>query len=302
MKNTLLLSLLIYLCSFLNLEAQIFTHAESYEGIAQTSNLVVDPIGNTIFSGTFINTDTLEIGSFQLASEGDYDIFIAKRNPLGSILWAKSFGGPKRDFCYGLATDALGNVYISGNVNDTANILGVPVVSNFPGVSSAKNIGYVIKLDPLGSLVWLKTFQPIFSGNTSNYVNAWALTVGPNGDIYLNGDVKGEVQLGNSNINTNGILHSFLAKMSSSDGTYKWVQSFQSDRNPKNIATGNDGYIYCLYSFTNSIQAGGIIQNANTPGPGNGERLLVKWDTLGNFTMVQASLYCFNPSEHNIQF
>ncbi|HEY6171407.1 MAG TPA: T9SS type A sorting domain-containing protein [Candidatus Kapabacteria bacterium] len=82
--------------------------------------MAIDKDGNTLITGSFmdnINLDPLQKAT-PLTSSGGNDIFIAKYNNQGILLWAVSFGGDDDDDGKAIALDASGNVYITGYVGD----------------------------------------------------------------------------------------------------------------------------------------------------------------------------------------
>ena len=62
----------------------------------------------------------LQFGSVNLTSAGESDAFLIKLSAAGSLVWAVSVGGPKQDIGTAVATDALGNSYVTGTFIDTA--------------------------------------------------------------------------------------------------------------------------------------------------------------------------------------
>ena len=49
-----------------------------------------------------------------------YDIFVAKYNGNGTLVWAKQAGSTSTDQGFGIAVDGLGNSYVTGSFSDTA--------------------------------------------------------------------------------------------------------------------------------------------------------------------------------------
>lgn len=64
-------------------------------------SVTVDPDGNIYISGSF--TNVLTLGPLTLASNGEHDVFVAKYDPSGNVLWAKSGGGYREDFGHAVA-------------------------------------------------------------------------------------------------------------------------------------------------------------------------------------------------------
>lgn len=72
-----------------------------------------DANGNSYVTGFFRGGATF--GSFTLFSANDPEIFIAKYDAAGTVLWAKSAGGSDVDNSNGVGIDASGNCYVAGN-------------------------------------------------------------------------------------------------------------------------------------------------------------------------------------------
>lgn len=80
-------------------------------------DLIVDDAGNSYVSGFF--RDTMTIGGITLESAGLTDVFLAKFDPAGQVLWAKRFGWNANEFAHGLAFDLQGNVLMVGEYQDS---------------------------------------------------------------------------------------------------------------------------------------------------------------------------------------
>nr|WP_276598823.1 SBBP repeat-containing protein [Nannocystis sp. SCPEA4] len=74
---------------------------------------------------------------------GDLDAFVGKFSPAGAHLWSLRFGDGSGQYVQGLATDAAGNVYITG---------GGPLSSDGSGDV------FLVKLAPSGTHVWSQRF------------------------------------------------------------------------------------------------------------------------------------------------
>ncbi len=82
------------------------------------NGITVDLSGNVIITGQF--KDTATFGSFTLISmNGSIDVFTAKLDVNGTFLWAKKGSGPYVDRGLDVASDASGNVYVTGQFSDT---------------------------------------------------------------------------------------------------------------------------------------------------------------------------------------
>ena len=97
-------------------------------------------------------------GTFNLTASNVYnDIFISKLDASGNFVWAKSIGGSNEDRGYSIATDASGNVYISGQFSGTVDF--DPGAGIFELTSELSSDTFILKLDASGNFVWAKTMN-----------------------------------------------------------------------------------------------------------------------------------------------
>lgn len=93
-----------------------------------------DAEGNVCITGAFSGS-VLTFGGDTLINDGSLgNIFVAKYNTLGQVLWAKKAGGAKMDIGYGVAQDGNGNAYVTGTFNSTASVFDETTLSK-PGPS-----------------------------------------------------------------------------------------------------------------------------------------------------------------------
>ena len=127
----------------------------------QLFDMKVDNAGNVYTCGRvqisgFIN-DTSAYTTY-----GGYDIFIAKYNCHGDLLWYQTAGSASwGDEARSLLLDSIGNIFVTGRV--------ISVISssrcNFMGTLLGDVFDmFICKLDPNGNLIWLKT-----GGNALNH-------------------------------------------------------------------------------------------------------------------------------------
>jgi hypothetical protein len=108
----------------------------------------IDGSGNSYVTGWFTggaSFDTVNVNSIS----GSEDIFIAKYNPSGTILWVKPFGGAGNDEGWAVNVDVNGNIYASGSIEGTATFQNDTINS-----AGNKDI-FIVRLDPSGSLQWV---------------------------------------------------------------------------------------------------------------------------------------------------
>ena len=119
-KNCVLLfaSFLIFLSPF-TLFAQPGTWAISGGGpfAVVPTGIEVDAIGNTYICGNF--QDNIQIGNTTLTSGGYTDMYVAKYDTSGNVVWATKYGWERAEMAYDLSLDPFGNIYLAFQFRDS---------------------------------------------------------------------------------------------------------------------------------------------------------------------------------------
>jgi hypothetical protein len=95
-------------------------------GIDRGYAVATDAAGNSYVTGHF-NSSEISLGELRAASVGDYDIFVAKYAPDGTLVWLKTGGGPGYDFGHGVAVTSTGAVVFTGALVGEGTWDGRPV-------------------------------------------------------------------------------------------------------------------------------------------------------------------------------
>src|SRR4051812_3508112 len=123
MKKSLLSATFLVLTILVS--AQNFQSALSHGGTFNDvmAGISTDANGNSYITGAFYSP-TLKFGTTTLTRSGTStsfaDLFIAKYDPSGNVLWAKSIGGTGEEQGTGISLDANGNCYVSGFFNSAS--------------------------------------------------------------------------------------------------------------------------------------------------------------------------------------
>jgi hypothetical protein len=125
-------------------------------------SIAVDANENCYVAGYF--RGTTNFGGSNLTSAGNEDIFLAKYSSSGNLIWVKSAGSNNdNDNARSVATDALGNAYITGFFARTASFGDKTLTSNDinPDV-------FVAKYNSDGNIMWVRQAggTEIDSGNS----------------------------------------------------------------------------------------------------------------------------------------
>ncbi|MDA0972828.1 MAG: hypothetical protein O2867_03740, partial [Bacteroidetes bacterium] len=93
-------------------------------------------------------------------SGGASDGFVAKYDDTGNLLWATYIGTDKEDACGDVVVDEMGNIYITGYVEDFS-ILEEPDLTGDGSGFGNMNDAFVCKLSPTGVIQWFEIFGGI---------------------------------------------------------------------------------------------------------------------------------------------
>ena len=135
---------------------------------------------NEVFISGYFISQALFFGNHQISANGGKDIFLAKLNTSGEVLWATSAGGNNDDISEELATDTNGNVFITGDFQSNTLSFGSTSISRSVGCSDI----YLAKYDPSGELQWVN--KSSFDYSTS-YAEGDVLAIDSQNNIIIGG-------------------------------------------------------------------------------------------------------------------
>ncbi|CAN0451331.1 unnamed protein product, partial [Laminaria digitata] len=259
-------------------------------GIGGTSNdsgedIAVDAMGNTYITGLFFGTADFDIdpnSTFNLTSAGQDDIYVAKYDPAGALIWAQRIGGSDSDFGHGIAVDLSGNVLVTGDFHDTVDFDPGAGVTNLTS-QGLKDI-FVLKLDANGDFLWAFGIGGIEDDAGHD------IDVDPSGNVYITGgyDETADFDPGPGVVQytSAGDLDIYLAKYDP-NGNLIWAQSSEGgdDSNQR-------GWALSVDDAGNSHVAGWFKHNPDVdmgpgefllPNNGKSDAWLGKYDTNGAF-------------------
>ncbi|MFH1005081.1 MAG: hypothetical protein V1781_06265, partial [Bacteroidota bacterium] len=178
-------SLLTFLCSLLPFlsSAQSYLWAKSAGGSSDDIALSVstDANGNILVAGYF-DSPTIIFGSTTLTNAGDYDMFLAKYDASGNVLWAKSAGGSDWDRASSVSTDANGNILVAGSFQSPTIIFGSTTLTKAGSDNYADM--FLAKYDASGNVLWAKS-----AGGSSDDI-ALSVSTDANGNILVAGNFR----------------------------------------------------------------------------------------------------------------
>ncbi len=109
--------------------------------------IAVDGSGNIFVTGYFMGEGMFGTTNVSVGSTS-WDIFVAKYDSAGGLLWVRQAGGTMSDCGKSIAVDQEGNVYVSGFFSRSATFGPFTVTSPDPGTM------FVAKYDRNGNVLW----------------------------------------------------------------------------------------------------------------------------------------------------
>lgn len=83
-------------------------------------SIALGPNNEILLAGRTSSTDFNNVNAVQDTNRGNLDAFVSKFNAQGSaLLYSTYLGGTQDDFAFGLATDNVGNAYVTGDTRST---------------------------------------------------------------------------------------------------------------------------------------------------------------------------------------
>ncbi len=225
-----------------------------------------DPTSTNVYvGGTFKGNLSAKYGSAFTTSSGNYDAFLAKYDASGNVIWAFKIAGSGGDEeVRGVAVDPSGDVYVTGNFNNTVDF--DPSLSSFNLTTAGGTDGFLAKYSSTGNFLWAVKF-----GGSSNE-NSYKMAADANG-IYITGSYESipttfysySSPVTKTTFFTDSQMNMFGAKYNS-NGIVQWVISGGSnldDYGIKVIADAASVYFFGIYyhdmSFKNATGVSGAV-------------------------------------------
>jgi hypothetical protein len=240
-------------------------------GGSKGNGISVDAAGNCFVTGDY--EGSLTSNNLSLTSSGQKDIFLAKYNTSGQFVWARSAGGSGNDIGNGVATDAAGNAYITGQVEGAATFGSI-------NINAVGEDGFLFKYSPSGQeLLGTSWGGPTTTDNEAGE----AISIDAAGNVYVTGSCFQNISLGSippPPAKTG--LAAYVVKHNA-NGQAIWAKLLGGDNGSSGYAEGYDisvneaGNTYSTGRFNGTVAAGDFsLVNA-----GMNQELFV-WSLDGN--------------------
>lgn len=234
-------------------------------------SIAADTAGNTYVAGSF--QGTADFGPFTLTSKGSTDMFAAKLDKTGKVLWAIGAGGIYADYGYGIDVDSKGNVYVTGSFQDTASF-GTATFT-----TKGSNDIFLAKLDSNGT--WSSVQQ--FGGTSSDI--AYDLKVDNKDAPHIAGIFANSIEIGSTTLSSNGSDDIFVAKWNAS-GQSMWAKNAGGSGNDRvtrlAVDASNNAYVVGYFNDTTTIGTTTLKTN------GSNDFFVAKFNNQGTIQWAQS--------------
>ena len=212
-------NLFFFILLILTLKISIYAQ-DDYLG----NKIVSDNLGNTYVAGNF-SRSTLTFGDFILNNCGGSDIFLAKYNSNGKVVWAKNIGGSDDEKIISMHVDYNGNISVSASSFSKVINIDNELLNN-----KSTGIVFNTELNTIGKVSSAKIEKSV-ANNFSKFRNSLykvseendttLVLISPQSDDNWRVGTKGIVKWNSQNIN------SLLIELSTDNG-YSWKKIYKS--------------------------------------------------------------------------
>ena len=256
MKTTVLL-LIIFWAFSCSIKAQLpnFAWVKSMgaSGTDWAYSITSDAAGNIYTAGSFEGSVDFDpgIGTFNLISNGESDIFIQKLDAGGNFIWAKKVGGMGNDEAFVITTDMIGNIYTVGYFETAVDF--DPGTGTVNLISNGESDIFIQKLDTSGDFIWAKSI------GAEGAEFALSVTIDVEGNVITAGQFYHTVDFDPGpdifNLSSNGGRDIYILKMDA-NGDFSWAMSMGSTWNDAaySITTDTLGNIYTTGYFEGALE------------------------------------------------
>ena len=236
------------------------------------ASCITDAINSVYLAGRSNSPANIAFNGHQNTNAGGFDAFLAKFSDSGTRLWATYYGGTASENGSGVAVDAAGHVYLTGN---TMSSDGIATPGSHQSALAGGLDGMLVKFDGDGARLW----GTYFGGANADYCTACA--VDASGAVYISGHTESPTNIAENGHQNElaGQYDAFLARFDGA-GTREWSTYYGGTLNEEEnafCATDPQGHVY-LSSFTNSTSGIATGGHQNSFGGGVYDAFLVKFE------------------------
>lgn len=175
-------------------------HGSTFGGTSVAAAVAVGPSGEIVVAGSY--QADLQLDACTLPGVvGNTDAFVAAFTPQGDCTFARAFSGESDQDAAGVAVGADGSIYVTGSFKGSTDF------GDGNAVGPNGRDGYVVKLDALGTFVWVTILGG--SGDVFPHDLAWSTA----GRVVAGGAFSGALDWGTGPTTSAGDLDAFLVEL-----------------------------------------------------------------------------------------
>ncbi len=240
-----------------------------------------DASGNVFVTGSFLSP-SISFGSttlFNADPTGNTDdIFIAKYDLNGNVLWAKRVGGTNIDDGYGISADANGNAIVTGRFLSPSIIFGVDTLVNVNPSINNTDI-FIAKYDTNGNVLWAK------SAGGMGIDNGYSVSADAAGNVFATGSFTStSIAFGTDTLTNQGWGYCIFLTKYDANGNVIWVQRAGTDDDAAlSVSADTSGNAFITGYFYSATITFGSTTLINRDSLGNSnDAFIAKYDANGN--------------------
>jgi hypothetical protein len=262
--------------------AQTYSWAYSTGGSgwedARSAHLGAD--NGMVVTGMFSNT--VQFGATTLTSAAYQDVFVAKYDQLGNVLWAKAISGAtEQDWGYKITTNNTNDVFITGYFQ--SNVLKFTPTDSLVRNTLGFRDAFVACYSSTGVFQWAKSIKGI---TTNAYITAYSIATDNANNVIVSGQYTKQIEISGTVLPTAGFAQAnmFMAKYDAS-GTLIWAKAGLSSAQCwfADMVCDASNNIYATGKISKKITFGAI----SSPQVSGDQLILAKFDASGNALWMQ---------------
>lgn len=230
----------------------------TYDDVAQS--VAIDASGHIVVGGYFACA-ALDLGGQTLTNANDNynDLFLAKYDAAGDLIWAKRAGGTRHERIWGVGIHGNGDIVTTGSFIDASLDLDGTVLTNTTTDQSWYDL-FVARFDGDGTLIWARSGGGVYDEFVSD------LSVDGDGNTVIVGEFDSPAPVFGGTTLTHVDDYDAFAVKYGPDGTALWARAAGGDDGDRAhaVACGQNGEVGVAgYFNSDPFQVGALSLGNN---------------------------------------